>query len=91
MKKILIVGGVAGGARTFVIVLFIYGVMSIFSPVLPSEWMKNSVAMKGASVVWPSVSRIMTDKGWLDPSKLTPQDIGNLPDYLNAAPTSDDM
>jgi len=67
-----VMGAVSGGARAFIVVLFIYGVVSIFSPVLPSEWMEDSVAMKGASAAWPTVYKVMTDNGWLDPSRLTP-------------------
>ena len=86
-----VMGAVSGGVRTFVILLFIYGVMSIFSPILPSEWMKNSVAMKGASVVWPVVLNVMKNNGWIDQSQFTPDRIGSLPDYLNVTPASADM
>lgn len=67
-----VMGAVSGGARAFVIVLFIYGAMSIFSSFIPGEWMKDSVAMKGASAVWPTVFKVMTDNGLIDPSQLTP-------------------
>jgi len=67
-----IMGAVSGALRAFVVVLFIYGVMSIFSPILPSEWMQDSVAMKKASVVWPVVFKIVTDNGWIDPNQLKP-------------------
>ena len=82
-----IMGAAAGGARTFVIVLFIYGVVSTFPGLIPGEWMEDSIAMKGASVAWPPVFKIMTDNGWIDPSRLTPV----LPDYLNAKPASSDI
>jgi hypothetical protein len=64
--------------------------MSIFSPILLSECTKDSVAMKGASMVWPPIFKIMTDKGWIDPNQLTPYAIGALPDCQNAAPASND-
>ena len=83
-------GAVSGSVRAFVMVLFIYGVVSIF-PIIPSEWMKDSVAMKGASVVWPAVFNIITEKGWIDPNQLTPQGTGALPDYLNTATVSSDL
>ena len=87
-----VMGAVFGGVRACVFVLFIYGVMSIhYSPILLSKWTKDSVAMKGASVVWPTVFKIITDKGWIDPNQLTPHGIGTLPDYLNAAPASNDI
>ena len=77
-----VMGAVSGGMRAFVMVLFIYGVVSIF-PVIPGEWMKDSVAMKGASVVWPTVFKIMTDNGWIDPSQFAPK-IEALPGYKNS-------
>ena len=67
-------GAAAGAARTFIIVLFVYGVISIF-PVIPSEWMKDSVAMKGASVAWPPVYKIMTENGWIDPDQFALKNI----------------
>ena len=82
-------GAVSGCVRTFVVVLFIYGVASIFSTYIPSDWMKNSLAMKGASVVWPVVFKVMTDNGWIDPSQLTPK-IEALPNYLNVNPAQSD-
>ena len=81
-----VVGALSGAVRTFVIVLFIYGVVSILSPVIPSEWMENSVAMKWASMVWPTVLRIMTDNGWIDTSQIMA-----LPGHLNPAPVSADL
>ena len=73
-------GAVSGGVRTFVIVLFIYGVMSIFSPMLLGKWMKDSVVMKGASEVWPTVFKIITDKGWINPNQPAPHGTEVLPD-----------
>ena len=84
-------GAVSGAVRAFVIVLFIYGVMSIFSPVIPGDWMKDSVAMKGASTVWPTVFKIMTDNGWIDPSQFTLGGIEALPGYQNAGSTTTNM
>lgn len=59
-------GVVSGAARAFFLVLFIYGAVSIFSPVVPGAWMKESIAMQGAAVVWPSVFKFLTDRGWID-------------------------
>ena len=64
-------GAVAGALRAFVIVLFIYGVVSIFSPVVPGDWMEDSLAMQGASAVWPAILQIMTDYGLIDAARLT--------------------
>ena len=80
-----IMGAVSGALRAFVVVLFIYGVMTIFSPILPNEWMQESVAMKGAAVVWPAVFKIITDNGWIDPSQLKPGI------YLNTQSASSNM
>ena len=84
-------GAVFGGLRICVIVLFIYGAMSIFSPILLSEWEKDSMALKGASKVWPSAFKIITDKGWINPSQLNYYGPEASPDYLNTAPASDDI
>ena len=63
-----------GALRTFFLFIFIYGVVSVFSPLLPGAWMQESVAMKGAAVVWPPVLKFLTANGWLDVSHLTPPD-----------------
>jgi len=49
--------------------------------------------MKGVSVVWPTVFKIMTDNGWIDPSRLTIDivGIGPLPGYLSVPPASKDI
>ena len=65
-------GTFAGALRTFFVVLFIYGAVSIFSPILPSDWMKESYAMRGASVVWPPVIAFLSDCGWVDLDRLAP-------------------
>jgi len=65
-----VAGAVSGALRAFIIVLFIYGVSSIFSPVVPGDWMEDSLAMRGAAAVWPTVLRIMTDNGWIEPSRI---------------------
>ena len=65
-----VVGAAFGALRAFIIVLFIYGVMSIFS-IIPGEWMEDSVAMQGAAVVWPTVFNFMTENGGIDPSWFT--------------------
>lgn len=64
-------GVLSGAARAFFLVLFIYGAVSIFSPVVPGSWMKESIAMQGAAVVWPTVLQFLTDRGWIDLSRLT--------------------
>ncbi|GHS97729.1 hypothetical protein AGMMS50276_18270 [Synergistales bacterium] len=62
-------GAVSGAARAFALLVVIYGVSSIF-PVIPSDWMKDSIAMKGAAVAWPPVLRVLSEKGWVDLEQL---------------------
>jgi uncharacterized membrane protein required for colicin V production len=66
-----VMGVVAGCLRAFLVVLFAYGVISVFSPMLQSDWMEESLVMKQAAVVWPFVLEFMTAHGWLDFSHLT--------------------
>ena len=82
-------GAISGCVRTFVILLFIYGIVTIF-PIIPGEWMKDSVAMKGISTVWPTVHKVMTDNGWIESNRITPK-IEALPVYLQSQPASADM
>ena len=67
-----VMGAVAGGLRAFGITLFIYGIVSIFSPVAKSEWMKESLVMRQVAVVWPVVFETITKNGWIDVSHLMP-------------------
>ncbi|MDR1379022.1 MAG: CvpA family protein [Synergistaceae bacterium] len=68
-----LVGAVAGGLRALLVILFIYGVLSIFTPVLQSEWVAESLVMKQAAVVWPFVLDFLTARGWVDLSHLMPR------------------
>ena len=68
-------GVFAGGLRAFFVLLFIYGAVSIFSPVLPSDWMKESYAMRGAAVVWPPVVAFLSERGWIDLNRLAPAEL----------------
>ena len=65
-------GALAGAVRAFVVIILIYGVLTIFSPAFNSDWMEESVVMKQAAVVWPVFLRVMTDNGWIDVTHLTP-------------------
>ena len=65
-------GVVSGAARAFFLVLFIYGVMSIFSPIVPNAWVKESLAMQGASVVWPPVLKFLVGNGWINLDEIAP-------------------
>jgi membrane protein required for colicin V production len=64
-------GAAAGALRAFCVVLFIYGIVATFSPVIPSAWMQESAAMKGASVAWPPVFAFLQGKGWIDIDRLS--------------------
>jgi uncharacterized membrane protein required for colicin V production len=66
-------GAVSGGARAFVIILLVYGVISIFSPASNNGWMKESLVMSNVSVVWPSALKMLADNGWIDVTRLTPE------------------
>jgi uncharacterized membrane protein required for colicin V production len=68
-------GAASGAARAFAVLVAIYGVSSIF-PVIPSDWMKDSVAMKGAAVAWPPVLRLLSEKGWVDLEQMQKENAG---------------
>jgi hypothetical protein len=50
--------------------------MALFSPLIPGEWMQDSIAMQGASMVWPVVFNFLTSNGWSDPSQFSPSQFG---------------
>ncbi|MBR0249907.1 MAG: CvpA family protein [Synergistaceae bacterium] len=60
-----------GLLKTCFVILFIYGVAETFSPVLPSDWMKESYTMKAAAHVWPFVRDFLQSHNILDFTKLT--------------------
>lgn len=64
-------GMIIGLLKTCFVVLFVYAIAETFSPVLPSDWMKDSYAMQGASKVWPFVRNLLQEHGILDFTKLT--------------------
>ncbi|NLL37503.1 MAG: CvpA family protein [Fretibacterium sp.] len=65
-----LLGAGMGVLKACCLVLFIYGVVSIFPTLIPSDWMKESYAMRGAAVVWPPVRSFMEERNWLDLSPL---------------------
>ncbi|MDR1620811.1 MAG: CvpA family protein [Synergistaceae bacterium] len=65
-------GAVSGAARAFVIILLVYGVISVFSPLFDGDWMKESWVMSSVAAVWPGVLKILADNGWIDVTRLTP-------------------
>ena len=58
-------GILVGALKTGCIVLFIYGVLTVF-PFIPRDWMKESYAMRGAAVVWPPAAQLLEAWGVLD-------------------------
>ena len=64
-------GMLIGLMKTCFVILFIYVIAETFSPVLPSDWMKESYTMKAASHVWPFVRDLLQEHGLLDFTKLT--------------------
>ena len=66
-------GLIIGAIKTCFVILFIYGVLITFSPVIPTDWMKESYTMQGASYVWPNVRDLLQSKGIIDFSHLTGQ------------------
>jgi membrane protein required for colicin V production len=59
-------GAAAGGLQAVLVVLFVYGVLSVFSPMTRSGWMEESLVMSRAAVAWPFVVEFLTAMGWLD-------------------------
>jgi membrane protein required for colicin V production len=65
-----VLGAAVGAARAFVIVLFIYGLLSVslrmsLFPLSASAtaWMQDSVVMRFTSAAWPPVMKILTESG----------------------------
>jgi len=54
-------GGIAGVLKTGIIVLFVYFVCIVFSPLISTEWMSESLSMRSASFVWPKISHYFPD------------------------------
>ncbi len=61
-----------GALKSALIMLFLYGAFSIFSPAMPETWGKDSYVLKGAAVVWPPVLKILVDNKLIDLEKLKP-------------------
>ncbi len=64
-------GMLIGAVKTCFVILFIYGVLITFSPVIPTDWMKESYTMQGASHAWPHVRDLLQSKGIMDFSHLS--------------------
>ena len=81
-------GAFSGAARVFLALLLVYGAVTLFSSVVPDEWMRESVAMKTASVAWPPVFEILTERGWLRVDRLAPAAGAQMNSLLNALPSN---
>ncbi|MDR1376598.1 MAG: CvpA family protein [Synergistaceae bacterium] len=77
-----LMGAVSGGARAFFILILVYGVISIFSPLVRGDWMQESLVMSNLSVVWPGVLKMLTDNGWIDVTNLTPDALLDVPNGI---------
>ena len=64
-------GMVIGALKAGFIIMAIYAVLITFSPLIPTDWMKESYTMQGAETVWPYVRDFMQSKGLLDFTHLT--------------------
>ena len=58
-------GLLLGLAKTFCILLFVYGAFVMF-PILPTAWMKDSWAMKSAAWAWPPVVKFLEEHDMLE-------------------------
>lgn len=64
-------GMLIGIIKALFIIIFAYGIIITFSPIIPTDWMKESYTMKAASYVWPYIRDVLQSKGILDFSQLT--------------------
>ncbi|MBR1672332.1 MAG: CvpA family protein [Fretibacterium sp.] len=58
-----LLGAVVGVAKTCCLLLFIYGLLNAFPALLPTGWMGESYAMRGAAEVWPPVMDFLEGHG----------------------------
>lgn len=64
-------GLIIGLLKAGCIILFVYGVIITFGGIIPTEWMKDSYTMSGASHVWPIVRDLLQASGIIDFTALT--------------------
>jgi uncharacterized membrane protein required for colicin V production len=48
-------GAAAGAAKTFILVLLVYTGIMALSPLVPTWWIKDSVAMSSVEIAWPYI------------------------------------
>ena len=56
-----ILGAAAGLLKGAALILFLYVGITTYSPIIPSEWMGESVVMRGAHAAWPVVQARMRE------------------------------
>ncbi|HRV99481.1 MAG TPA: CvpA family protein, partial [Aminobacteriaceae bacterium] len=56
-----ILGAGAGLLKGAALILFLYVGITTYSPIIPSEWMGESVVMRGAHAAWPVVQARMRE------------------------------
>ena len=56
-----ILGAGAGLLKGAALILFLYVGITTYSPIIPSEWMGDSVVMRGAHAAWPVVQARMRE------------------------------
>ncbi len=61
-----VLGLAMGAVKTFCVLLFVYGLLTMFSAVVPTGWMAESRAMRIAAAAWPPAVRFLEGQGLLD-------------------------
>ena len=64
-------GMLIGVLKASFIILAVYAVLTALSPLVPTDWMKDSYSMTAAESAWPYVRDFMQSKGLLDLTHLT--------------------
>lgn len=64
-------GMVIGLLKAGCIILFVYALIITFGSFIPTEWMKDSYTMSGASHIWPLVRDLLQSHGIIDFGELT--------------------
>ena len=65
-----VLGFAMGAVKTFCVLIFVYGLLTMFSAVVPTDWMAESRAMRAAAIAWPPAVRFLEGQGLLDLEKL---------------------
>lgn len=68
-----IAGLIIGILTGLVILLFVYGGLTIFAPALGANWIEDSIIMNLMAKMWPPFQQFLINQGWIDTTKLLPQ------------------